>query len=57
MDNSPSGLFDSYEQDFQHIIESVRDKLEGNGKDEQGGQLISLLPATLFMGAHSRCRG
>ena len=36
MDNSPSGLFDSYEQDFQHIIESVRDKLEGKGKDEQG---------------------
>jgi vesicle transport through interaction with t-SNAREs protein 1 len=36
MDNSPTALFESYEQDFQQIIDSVRDKLEGKGKDEQG---------------------
>jgi len=38
MDSSPTSLFDSYEQDFQQIIESIRSKLEGDGKDECGEQ-------------------
>ena len=37
MDNSPTALFDSYEQDFQQIVASIRDKLEGDGRDERGG--------------------
>ena len=37
MDTSPTALFDSYEQDFKQIIQSIRDKLEGDGKDAQGG--------------------
>ena len=37
MDTSPTTLFDSYEQDFKQIIQSIRDKLEGDGKDAQGG--------------------
>ena len=38
MDNSPTALFDSYEQDFKQIIQSIRDKLEGDAKDAQGEQ-------------------
>ncbi|KAL4075955.1 vesicle transport v-SNARE protein N-terminus-domain-containing protein [Scleroderma yunnanense] len=38
MDNSPTGLFDSYEQDFRQIIDSVRIKLDGDGRDERGEQ-------------------
>jgi len=37
MDTSPTTLFDTYEQDFNQLIESTRDKLEGSGKDEIGG--------------------
>jgi hypothetical protein len=37
MDATPTALFDSYEQDFKHIIRSISDKLEGNGKDQLGG--------------------
>lgn len=37
MDNSPTALFDSYEQDFRQIIDSIRSKLDGEGKDERGG--------------------
>ena len=36
MDTSTE-LFDSYEQDFKQIISSIRDKLEGEGKNEVGG--------------------
>jgi len=35
MDNSPTSLFDSYEQDFQQIIESIKQKLDGDAKDER----------------------
>jgi len=35
MDNSPTALFDSYEQDFQQLIDSLREKLDGETKDEQ----------------------
>ncbi|KIJ70205.1 hypothetical protein HYDPIDRAFT_104881 [Hydnomerulius pinastri MD-312] len=38
MDNSPTALFDSYEQDFRQIIDSIRTKLDGDGKDERGEQ-------------------
>ncbi|KAG2369919.1 vesicle transport v-SNARE protein N-terminus-domain-containing protein [Suillus spraguei] len=38
MDNSPTALFDSYEQDFRQIIDSIRLKLDGEGKDERGEQ-------------------
>ncbi|KXN83728.1 Vesicle transport v-SNARE protein vti1 [Leucoagaricus sp. SymC.cos] len=38
MDSSPTALFDTYEQDFDQFIESIRDKLEGSGKDEVGEQ-------------------
>ena len=41
--DSPTALFDSYEQDFQQIIASIRDKLEGDGKDDRGGTSSSPL--------------
>jgi len=39
MDSSPASLFNSYEQDFQQILQSIRDKLEGDGTDQRGGRL------------------
>jgi len=38
MDLTPTALFDSYEQDFQHVIQSIREKVEGAGKDQKGEQ-------------------
>jgi len=38
MDNSPTALFNNYEQDFQQIIASIRDKVEGNSKSEGVGE-------------------
>lgn len=38
MDNSPTALFDSYEQDFQQVIESIKQKLDGNVTDERAGE-------------------
>lgn len=38
MDNSPTALFDSYEQDFKQIIQSIQDKLNGDAKEQQGEQ-------------------
>ena len=37
MDQTPTVLFDSYEQDFRQIISSISDKLEGSGKNLVGG--------------------
>lgn len=37
MDSSPASLFDSYEQDFQQILQSIRQRLEGDGSDQRGG--------------------
>lgn len=37
MDNSPTSLFESYEQDFKQLIASVRQKLDGEAKDQRGG--------------------
>jgi vesicle transport through interaction with t-SNAREs protein 1 len=46
MDSSPTSLFDSYEQDFQQILQSIRQKLEGDGSDQRGGtpETIHLIP-------------
>ena len=38
MDNSPTALFNNYEQDFQQIIASIRDKVEGDSKTEGVGE-------------------
>ncbi|KIL57907.1 hypothetical protein M378DRAFT_171208 [Amanita muscaria Koide BX008] len=38
MDSSPTSLFDSYEQDFKHIIQGIREKLEGGAKSNKGEQ-------------------
>lgn len=38
MDSSPTALFDTYDQDFRQILDSVRSKLDGDGKDERGGE-------------------
>jgi vesicle transport through interaction with t-SNAREs 1 len=37
MDTSPTALFDSYEQDFNQILSSVRSKLDGEAKEQKGG--------------------
>ena len=46
MDNSPTALFDTYEQDFKQIIDSIRDKLDGEGRNERGGVWLA---ASLFL--------
>lgn len=35
--DEPTALFNSYEQDFKHLLNEIREKLEGAGKD--GGSL------------------
>ncbi|TFK76019.1 vesicle transport v-snare protein vti1 [Pluteus cervinus] len=47
MDTSPTALFESYEQDFQQFIETIKDKLEGEGKDETGGNFLEQRKGTL----------
>jgi hypothetical protein len=47
MDSSPTSLFDSYEQDFQQILQSIREKLEGDGSDQRGGIYTLPYPVTL----------
>jgi len=42
MDSSPVALFDSYDQDFQQIIQSVREKLNGEANDQHAGMLVVL---------------
>jgi len=37
MDQTPTSLFDAYEQDFRHLVASISDKLEGSGKNLLGG--------------------
>lgn len=47
--SSPAGLFDSYDQDFKHIIRGIREKLEGSGKPDRGGRpLLSTLKLVFF---------
>lgn len=38
MDQTPAALFDSYEQDFLHILQEIREKLEGEAKTSIGEQ-------------------
>ncbi|KAF9813956.1 hypothetical protein IEO21_05392 [Rhodonia placenta] len=38
MDTSPTALFDSYEQDFNQIIQSVRGRVDGDAQGEQAEQ-------------------
>jgi vesicle transport through interaction with t-SNAREs protein 1 len=39
MDNTPTSLFESYEHDFNQITASIRERLEGEAKDQRGGEL------------------
>lgn len=41
MDNEPTTLFESYESDFVALINGVRDKLEGEARDQRGGAYFS----------------
>lgn len=43
MDNSPTALFNSYELDFQQLIDGVKKGLDGDAKDERAGKLLILL--------------
>lgn len=47
MDQSPTALFDSYEQDLQQILGSVREKLEGDAKEGRGGMYYLLSPVII----------
>ncbi|KAK0486933.1 vesicle transport v-SNARE protein N-terminus-domain-containing protein [Armillaria luteobubalina] len=38
MDNSPTSLFDSYEQDYKQLIDALRPKLDGDDKGENAEQ-------------------
>jgi len=38
MESSPTALFETYEQDFQQFIETIKDKLEGDGQNEQSNE-------------------
>ena len=38
MDNSPTALFENYEQDFQQVIASVREKLDADGPNMRGDE-------------------
>lgn len=38
MDQTPAGLFDVYEQDFLHLIQGVREKLDGDARNQVGEQ-------------------
>ena len=37
MDNSPTSLFDSYENEFTQFIDTINDKLEEASKDGDAG--------------------
>jgi hypothetical protein len=56
MDNSPTALFDSYEQDFQQIVGSIRQKLEGGDDHERGGECSTALEdyACIAQSIHAR---
>lgn len=45
MDSTPASLFDSFDQDFQHIVQSIKAKLDGEVKTQQGGVFLSSSPA------------
>ena len=37
MNSSPTALFDSYNNDFQHFIFTIQDKLEGDASNDRAG--------------------
>jgi len=37
MDNEPTALFESYENDFQTLIKTVKEKVDGEAKEQRGG--------------------
>ncbi|KAF8735031.1 hypothetical protein AX14_002845 [Amanita brunnescens Koide BX004] len=39
MNSSPTALFDSYNNDFQHFIFTIQDKLEGDASNDRAGVL------------------
>jgi hypothetical protein len=43
--NSPTALFDSYEQDFTQIADAIRKKFEGEGNNEAGKLPLALIQA------------
>lgn len=38
MDSSPTALFDSYEADFEQIVASIREKLDGDNSSQPAEQ-------------------
>ncbi|EAU87224.1 hypothetical protein CC1G_10503 [Coprinopsis cinerea okayama7 len=38
MDPTPASLFDAYEQDFVHLLQGIREKLEGDARSGHGEQ-------------------
>jgi hypothetical protein len=48
MDASPTALFDSYEQDFKQLVQSIDAKLS-EGKDAGGGQLYTLSSRNMYL--------
>lgn len=55
MDNSPTALFESYEQDFKTIIDSIREKLEVEAGAQKGGACVTVW--TLCTGQDCRLVG
>jgi vesicle transport through interaction with t-SNAREs protein 1 len=54
MDTSPTALFDSYEQDFQQFIDTIRQKLDGEGKEDSGGMCGAMVSAQYSVSAEQR---
>lgn len=42
MDNEPTALFETYENDFLALVNAVKVKLDGEAKEAQGGELLLL---------------
>lgn len=40
MDNEPTALFETYENDFVALVNAVKAKLDGEAKDAQGGEIF-----------------
>lgn len=36
--DGPTSLFDSYESDFKQIVSSIKGKLDGEAKEQKGGE-------------------
>jgi vesicle transport through interaction with t-SNAREs 1 len=42
MEHTPATLFDAYDADYQHLISSIKTKLDVEIKNQQGGKCLSL---------------